>query len=284
MPPAPYATMRISYLGPAGTYSEIAALMYAQPQDTLVPQSGLPAVVQSVEVGQADVAMMPIENVLEGAVTTTLDLLIHDTALMICSELVVPIKHQLLGKAGQSLAEVEVVYGHPQSLGQCRHFIDTQLRHATVVASLSNSAAPAEALASMRPAVAIGTLRAAELTGATVVVPDIQDSSHNVTRFVALSHTDALPTGDDKTSLCFGFDREDQSGLIVRPLQILADANINMTKFESRPSRAVLGEYIFLVDINGHRLDPHIAAALQKMREITGFLKIFGSYPRWQKD
>jgi prephenate dehydratase len=167
------------------------------------------------------------------------------------------------------------------TLGQCRHFIDTHLPHVTTIASLSNSAAPAEALASVRPAVAIGTTRAAELTGADILVPDIQDVAHNVTRFVVLGRHDHPPTGDDKTSLCFGFDREDQPGQLVRPIQILSDATINMIKFESRPSKAVLGEYVFLVDINGHRLDPHIATALQKMRAQTGFLKVFGSYPRW---
>jgi prephenate dehydratase len=202
---------------------------------------------------------------------------------MICDEVVVPIRHQLLGPAGLDIAKAEVLYGHPQSLGQCRQFVERHLPHVTTIASLSNSAAPAEALASARPAVAIGTSRAAELTGATVLWPDIQDRSHNVTRFVVLSADDHAPTGDDKTSLCFGFDREDEAGQVVRALQFLAEANINMIKLESRPSKAVLGEYIFLVDINGHRHDPHIAAALQKMREQTGFLKIFGSYPCWQQ-
>lgn len=273
--------MRISYLGPAGTYSEIAARMYAQPGDELIACASLPAAVTAVEHHAADVAVLPIENVLEGSVTVTLDLLIHETALMISHELVVPISHQLVGHAGTDLARVEVLYGHPQSLGQCRNYINTHLPHVTTIAALSNSAATADALASPRPAVAIGTTRAAELSGAVILVPDIQDMAHNVTRFVVLSTHDHSPTGDDKTSLCFGFDREDQPGQVVRPIQILAEANINMIKFESRPSKAVLGEYVFLVDINGHRLDPHIAAALHQMRTQTGFLKVFGSYPRW---
>ena len=276
--------MRISYLGPAGTYSEIAAITYAATGDVFVPQPTFPAAVHSVEQGLADVAMLPIENVLEGSVTTTLDLLVHDTQLMITAELVIPINHQLLGKLGTDLTHVEVLYGHPQSLGQCRQYIDTHLPHVTTIASLSNSAAPAEALASARVAVAIGTTRAAELTGAVILVPDIQDRASNVTRFVVLAAADHAPTGDDKTSLCFGFDREDRSGQIVKPLQILADAGINITKFESRPSKAVLGEYVFFVDINGHRLDPHIAVTLDQMRAQTGFLKIFGSYPCWHKD
>ncbi|MCX6016729.1 MAG: prephenate dehydratase [Chloroflexales bacterium] len=276
--------MRISYLGPAGTYSEIAALTYATSADVFVPQNTFPAAVHAVEQGNADVVMLPIENILEGSVTTTLDILVHDTLLMIRAELVVPINHQLLGKPGTNLDEVEILYGHPQSLGQCRHYIETYLPQVTTIASLSNSAAPAEALASPLCAVAIGTTRAAELTGAVVLVSDIQDRASNVTRFVVLAATDNAPTGDDKTSLCFGFDREDRAGQIVKPLQILAEAGINITKFESRPSKAVLGEYVFFVDINGHRLDPHITATLDQMRAHTGFLKIFGSYPRWHKN
>jgi prephenate dehydratase len=149
------------------------------------------------------------------------------------------------------------------------------------VASLSNSAAPAEALADERPAAAIGTLRAAELTGAAILAQDIQDRAGNVTRFVALGRKDSPPTGDDKTSFCFGFGEQDRAGSLVGALQELAAANINMTKLESRPSKEVLGSYIFLVDINGHREDPHVAAALERLRHRTGLLKIFGSYPRW---
>jgi prephenate dehydratase len=275
--------MRISYLGPAGTYSELAALAYATAGDCIVACSSHTAVVDAVEHGDADVAMMPIENVLEGAITITLDLLIHETSLHICAETVVPIQHQLLGPDGIDITKAKILYGHPQSLAQCRQYIEAHLPHVTSVASLSNSAAPADALASLVPAVAIGTVRAAELTGASILVPDIQDRQNNVTRFVALSRTDHAPTGNDKTSLCFGFDREDQPGQVVRVLKILSEAGINMIKLESRPSKAVLGEYVFLVDINGHRLDPHIASALDSMKLQTGFLKIFGSYPCYQK-
>jgi prephenate dehydratase len=149
------------------------------------------------------------------------------------------------------------------------------------VASLSNSAAPAEALADERPAAAIGTLRAAELTGAKILARDIQDRSGNVTRFIALGRADSPPTGDDKTSFCFGFGEEDRAGTLVGVLQELARDNINMTKLESRPAKEVLGQYIFLVDINGHRLDPRVAAALERIRQLTGLFKVFGSYPRW---
>ena len=150
------------------------------------------------------------------------------------------------------------------------------------VASLSNSAAPSEALADERPAAAISTLRAAELTGAAVLARDIQDRTGNVTRFVALGRDDSPPTGDDKTSFCFAFAHEDRAGTLVGALQELARANINMTKLESRPAKEVLGQYIFLVDINGHRLDPPVAAALERIRAQAGLFKVFGSYPRYR--
>jgi prephenate dehydratase len=274
-------TSTIAYLGPPGSYSEAAALGYA-PGAIHLPVSSMPAVVTAVETGAAGAGMLPIENVLEGGVTTTLDLLIHETDLRIVGETVVPIRHFLMGRDGTKLSDLKVLYGHPQSLGQCRRFIERILPGVVTVASLSNSAAPAEALADERPAAAIGTWRAAELTGASILAHDIQDRAGNVTRFIALSRADHPPTGDDKTSLCFGFSEEDRAGSLVGALQELAVANINMTKLESRPSKQVLGSYVFLVDINGHRTDAHVAAAIERLRARTGLMKIFGSYPRWR--
>lgn len=271
----------IAYLGPPGTFSEVAAIAFGGAHDTFLPLASLPAVVTAIETGAANIGALPIENVIEGSVTSTLDLLIHETELRITGETVIPIRHFLLARPGLSIPEITVLYGHPQSLGQCRRFIERVLPNAATVASLSNSAAPAEALADERPAAAIGTLRAAELTGATILANDIQDRMSNVTRFIALSREDAPPTGDDKTSFCFGFT-EDRAGSLVGALNELAEANINMTKLESRPSKAVLGQYIFVVDINGHRSDPHVAAALERVVTQTDWFKIFGSYPCWR--
>jgi prephenate dehydratase len=271
----------IAYLGPPGTFSEAAVLAF-DPGATRLPLASMPAVVAAAEAGQADIAMLPIENVIEGGVSTTLDLLIHETNMRIMGETVLPIRHFLLARPGTNIAEVQVLYGHPQSLGQCRHFIEQNLPQATTVASLSNSAAPAEALADSRPAAAIGTLRAAELTGAAILAHDIQDRMGNVTRFIALSRSDHPPTGDDKTSFCFGFAEEDRAGSLVGALLELAIAGINMTRLESRPSKQVLGSYIFVVDINGHREEPRVAEALKRLGSRTGLLKIFGSYPCWR--
>jgi prephenate dehydratase len=274
-------TPTIAYLGPPGTFSEEAATAYGGPAADYLPLASIPAVVTAVETGAATAGILPIENVLEGSVTATLDLLIHETDLRIAGETVIPIRHFLMARAGIALPQITVLYAHPQTLGQCRRFVERCLPGVATVASLSNSAAPAEALADERPAAAIGTLRAAELTGARILARDIQDRAGNVTRFVALGREDSPPTGDDKTSFCFGFT-EDRAGVLVDALQELARADINMTKLESRPSKDVLGQYIFLVDCNGHRTDAAVAAALERIRAKTGFFKIFGSYPCWR--
>jgi prephenate dehydratase len=274
----------IAYLGPPGTFSEEAAVAHGGAGAGYLPLASIPAVVTAVETGAAGVGVLPIENVLEGSVPSTLDLLIHETDLRIAGETVITIRHFLMAREGITLPEIRVLYGHPQSLGQCRKFIERCLPGVATVASLSNSAAPAEALADERPAAAIGTLRAAELTGAHILAHDIQDRFDNVTRFIVLGRDDAQPTGDDKTSFCFGFAEEDRAGTLVGVLQELAVDGINMTKLESRPAKEVLGQYIFLVDINGHRIDAHVAAALERIRKQTGLFKVFGSYPCYRRE
>lgn len=272
----------IAYLGPVGTFSEEAAIAYAAGGADYLPLASIPAVVTAIETGAADVGVLPIENLLEGGVNYTLDLLIHETALQITGEIVIPIRQYLVVHEGVRLPEVKVLYAHPQSLGQCRKFIERCLPGVATVASLSNSAAPAEALADERPAAAISTRRAAELTGAAILASDIADTTGNVTRFIGLARRDAPPSGDDKTSFCFAFT-EDRAGTLVDALRELAVEQINMTKLESRPSRAVLGKYIFLVDINGHREDAHVLRALERIRRQTGMFKVFGSYPCWHE-
>lgn len=272
----------IAYLGPPGSFSEEAALAWAggRPATGLLPLASIPAVVTAIETGAATVGVLPIENLLEGSVNYTLDLLIHETSLQIGGEIVIPIRQCLVARPGVRLTDIKVLYAHPQSLGQCRKFVERCLPGVATVASLSNSAAPSEALAADGPAAAISTTRAAELTGTEILARDIADNLSNVTRFIALARADAAPTGDDKTSFCFGF-AEDRAGTLVGALLELAEEQINMTKLESRPSKAVLGQYIFLVDVNGHREDAHVARALARIRAQTGMFKVFGSYPRW---
>lgn len=273
--------MRIAYLGPPGTFSEEAALVYAGEGDELIPFASFPALTAAVETDIADSAVLPIENSIEGSVSGTVDLLIHETELQICREIVVAVRHCLSSAPGAAITDITTVHSHPQALGQCRRFIERCLPNAHQSAALSTAAAVEEvARNGDRSVAAIGTARAAELYGASILARNIEDNHQNVTRFVALAARDHPPTGDDKTSLTVTV-RSNVPGSLHAVLDELAADQIQMTKLESRPAKNVLGEYYFLIDIEGHRTDPQIAAALERMRAKADMFKIFGSYPRF---
>ena len=272
---------KIAYLGPAGTFTEEAALGYDD-RAQLIPFSSIPAVAVAVETGIAQEGVVPIENSIEGSVTDTLDLLIHESSLVIRKELTLPIAHFLLTKPGTEANEIKIVFSHPQALAQCRRFIERCFPKAEVVAALSTAAAVEEMMAHQAPAAAIGTRRAAELYGAEVLAQNIQDRASNVTRFVVLATTDSAPSGLDKTSMCFT-TAEDRPGALCDVLKEFAERNINLVKIESRPTKESLGKYIFLVDLEGHREDLVVKEVLQKVQAKTHWFKIFGSYPRYSE-
>ncbi len=273
--------MRIAYLGPAGTFSQEAAQLCAGPEDELIPFASFPALVSAVETSVAQIAVLPIENSLEGSVSTTLDLLIHETKLQISREVVVPVHHALVGVPGADITKAVTILSHPQALGQCRRFITRVLPNAHESAALSTAGAVEEVVFNKNPSVvAIGTARAAELYGGEVLARDIEDNHANVTRFVALAHRDHEQTGYDKTSLCVSV-RANVPGSLHAVLDELAADSIQMTKLESRPAKGVLGEYFFLVDIEGHRTDDMVGRALERMRAKTDVFRILGSYPRF---
>ena len=271
----------IAYLGPAGTWSEAAALLYAQREATLLPLASTPAVVSAIETGLADVGVLPVENSLEGAVGTTLDLLIHETDLRIIAEVVVQIRHMLVANPGAKLTDIAVLRSHPQALGQCRRFIERVLPKVTTAAALSTTAAVEDIIGEPNSA-AISTPRAAELYPVAVLARDIQDKQTNETRFLVLAPEYAAPTGNDKTLLCFSLKRN-TPGSLVDVLNEFANRQINLTKVESRPARERLGQYIFLCDLQGHREDAPVADALRSIAVKAEMLKVFGSYPAWQE-
>jgi prephenate dehydratase len=246
-----------------------------------MPFPTITAIARAVISGDVGTGVAPIENSLQGTVTETVDVLIEEDGLAICGEIVLPIEHCLMTKSGVSRAEIAVIYSHPQSLGQCRHYLDTQFHGVRTEAALSN--AEAVAIAMRTPAAAaIGPARAAEIYGAEILERDIQDSRTNKTRFVVLARAGAAPTGRDKTSIAFAV-AHDRPGTLVSVLHEFSDRQINLTKIESRPSGVELGVYVFLVDIDGHREDTMVAQALAAVREQASFFKVFGSYPAWRE-
>jgi len=269
--------VRVAYLGPAGTFGEEAARRYA-PAAELIACPSHAAVAKAVDSGGADLGVMAIENSINGSVAETLDILIHETTLQIQSELLVPIEHSLVAKPGAEIDGVSVIYSHTQALGQCREFLEGHFPSARLEAALSTAQAVELAVAH-EGAAAIANARAATLYGAEVLTPAIQDRPNNATRFVIIGGGQPGPSGHDRTSIAFQFD-DDRAGLLTDAMTELSSRGINCTKMESRPTRATFGEYIFLVDFEGHAQDRACASALIALRAMTSELKIFGSYPR----
>lgn len=272
--------MITAFLGPRGTFSEDAAIAFAGAESELLPFNSFPALTAAVETGLATQAMLPIENSIEGSISTTLDLLIHETPLKIAAEVVVPVRHFLITPPGGSLTDVTEVTSHPQPLGQCRRFLERVLPKAEQVAALSTAAAVEEvARSGDLHRAAIGTRRAAELYGGQIIAHDIQDIRSNFTRFVVLRNEDSEPTGNDKTSIGFVL-HVNAPGSLLESLTPFAEGRIELTKVESRPTKEWLGEYYFLLDFQGHRKDALVADALERLSR-SAEVKVFGSYPRF---
>ncbi len=268
---------RLAYLGPPGTFTEEAALRY-RPAAELLPCPTESAVAAAVEAGNAEEGVLAIENSIEGPVTRTVDVLVHDSRLFIRGEIILSIEHCLIARAGTSPDSITAIYAHPQALNQCRKFIERRFPAARQVAALSNAAAVEEVLP-VSGAAAIAGARAADLYGAQVLERGIGDSPRNQTRFVVLGPADSAPTGRDKTSIAFTV-AHDRPGTLVDVLHEFSDRSLNLTKIESRPSREELGIYIFLVDLEGHRSDPAVAEALAAVQAKAFFFRMLGSYPR----
>jgi prephenate dehydratase len=204
--------------------------------------------------------------------------------LPVIAELVIPVRLFLITPPGASLDTIAVVMSHSNPLGQTRRFLERCLPQATPIASLSTAAAVQEVIEKGDPTrAAIGTFSAARMFGGQVLASDIQDIQTNVTRFLVLGAEPAAATGDDKTSIAFLL-KANVPGALFRVLRPLADANIQMTKLESRPSREEILEYVFLCDFLGHRTDPHIAEALDAIAAECSMLKVLGSYPRFSME
>lgn len=268
----------VAYLGPQGTFSEEAAILYVSDSER-VPYPTIREAAMAAESGKTDEAVLPIENSIEGSVNMTLDYLIHDSTLSIVGEVVLPIRQCLIVAEDARAEDIETIRSHPQALAQCRKYLQREFPRAELIASISTAGAVEEALEEGRTSAAIGNRRAAELFGATVLQAGIEDNPNNMTRFVAMGRNSPAPTGDDKTSVCFGFD-DDVPGLLYGALEEFARQNINLAKIESRPTRHELGRYVFLVDMLGHREDKTVSGAIEAMERRVSRLKVFGSYPR----
>lgn len=266
--------LSVAYLGPQGTFSEEAANKQFGGLSAPKPCISIDEVFRMVESGNADYAVVPVENSTEGAVGRTLDLL-TTTSLHICGEITLPIHHCLL-RQKDATGEIRRIYSHAQSLGQCHEWLNLNLGGIERVSTGSNAQA-AELSARDPFAVAIAGKRAAEIFDLSILAENIEDDPRNVTRFLVLAQHDVAPSGQDKTSLLLA--TKNVPGAVFNLLAPLAEHGVDMTEFGSRPSKLGIWEYVFFVDIKGHHQDPHVAKALHELEQRASLLKILGSYP-----
>jgi chorismate mutase/prephenate dehydratase len=270
--------LRVAYLGPAGTFSESAAQKHFGSAPTLTPAASIDDVFRAVEAGNADYGVVPVENSTEGAIGRTLDLLLS-SPLQICGEVNLRIHQNLLSKA-DSLGGLTRLYSHAQSLAQCHEWLNRNLAGLQRVPVASNAEA-ARMAAEDSGSCAIAGEAAAKLYGLNLLATSIEDDPNNTTRFLVLASHDAGPSGQDRTS--FVCSAQNKPGAVHDLLTPLKQHGVSMTKFESRPARGFGGsrwEYVFFIDVEGHRSEARVAAALEDLRGCVGFLKELGSYPR----
>jgi prephenate dehydratase len=268
----------LGYLGPPGTFTESAARLVAGAAD-IVPFTDVGEVLRAVAEDDVDRGVVPIENTLEGPVSVTLDTLAFDVDLLIGAELELAVNLVVAVRHGVSVDDVTAVRSHQVALASCRRWLAANLPGREHLAATSTARA-AELIASTeRPEAAIVNELAAERCGLEVVARGVADRPGNVTRFVVVGHELSPPTGWDKTSLVV-FIEENRPGALLQLLEIFAERDLNLTKIESRPTKAELGEYCFFVDIEGHLADERVGDALAAVKRTHREVKILGSYRR----
>lgn len=266
--------LRIAYLGPAGTFSHAAVARQFGSLVDAIPCATIDEIFRAGEGGQADYAVVPVENSTEGAVGRTLDLM-YATELSICGEIKLRVQQNLLSNVAK-LDQIAKVYSHAQSIAQCAQWLATHLPRAARVPVSSN--AEAARLAAQEPgSAAIAGEIAASIYGLAVVAAHIEDEANNTTRFWVLGRQAVSPSGRDETSLVMS--AANRPGAMHALLEPLARHGVSMSRIESRPARTGLWEYLFFVDIVGHREDPGVKAALDELAAKAPFLKLLGSYP-----
>jgi chorismate mutase/prephenate dehydratase len=265
---------RVAYMGPPRSFSHAAALqMFGDTADLVVTRT-IPDAIDAASEGEADVAIVPIENSTEGGVNATLDAL-FDSNLTIAAELVLEVELCLLAQSAD-LSQITRVTSHVQPLGQCKQWLRDHLPQAEIVVAPSTTAAAEDALKDPHTA-AVGSRLAAEL-GLLVVRERIQDHEGNATRFVLVGRSLTRPSGNDKTTLVFTTPHE--RGALRRVLEVFDQEGLNLTRIESRPLRGQRWQYAFFTDLEGHRDEPTVLRALERLTLGGAMVRVLGSYPR----
>ncbi|MEC8560194.1 MAG: prephenate dehydratase, partial [Planctomycetota bacterium] len=266
--------LRIGFLGPNGSFSHLASLRHFGSSTELVPVPAIESVVEDVVTGRADYGLVPYENSIGGSITETLDA-IAELDAPVCAETLVAIDQALMANCGPD--EIKAVASKPEALAQCRKFLRTNLPPVENNETTSTSAAVQRAATAPRTA-AIGCRLGGEIHGVKVLFDRIQDRSENITRFLVIGRQEPGPTGNDRTTIQFQTDHK--PGALVDVLADFRDAGVNLAHIDKRPSQLDNWSYTFFIDLEGHRTDPAVAAAIESARSHCASLHIRGSYPR----
>jgi len=267
-----------AYLGPVGTFTEAALKKITCDSDVLVPYANVTAALNAVRQGEAEFALVPIENSVEGVVARTLDELVTGDPLTIAGEVTLPVTFALLAKPGAT--KFLRIGTHPHAESQCRAYIAKHYPHAEIVATSSTSAA-AELVSKGELDAAIASSVAAGHFGLEIVAENIGDNAGAVTRFICAQKPGWIPepTGHDRTSMAIFIDI-DHAGALLEILQVFAKREVNLTFIQSRPTGRELGHYHFIIDVEGHINDPAVGGSVDELREICDDVRFLGSYPR----
>jgi chorismate mutase/prephenate dehydratase len=269
--------LKVGFLGPEGTFTQQAVLKHFGHSVRALPLNSVEEVFHEVESGTADFGVVPIENSTEGTVNNTLDMFLT-SPLKICSEVELRIHQNLMG-AMTALGDVKRVCGHPQSLAQCRGWLQENLP-GVERAPVGSNAEGARRARDEDGTAAIGSAAAAEVYGLNLLVPQIEDRPDNTTRFLVIGRKSAAPSSDDKTTLMISASHTDAPGALFRLLEPFARAGISLTRIESRPSRRRKWDYVFFVDLDGHAEQEPLAGALADLKARATLCKVVGSYPK----
>ena len=272
-----------SYLGPAGTFTEAALIPLLKPEDKSVPAVNVTAALDAVRSGTADYAIVPIENSVEGVVARTLDELASGAPLLIIGESILTVSFALMVKPGIKISDIKRLATHPHAEAQCREYIAKKIPGAEVIMTAS-TAAGAEAVAKGEADGALAAAVAAKNFNLEVIAEDVGDKQAAVTRFVTVSRPGeiAAPTGSDRTSLVV-FIAADHSGALLEILTEFAVRGVNLTFIQSRPDGVELGQYHFIIDVEGHIEDARVGDTLKALYRICADVRFLGSYARADK-
>jgi len=269
--------LKVAFLGPEGTFTQTAVLNHFGHSVRALPLGSIDEVFHEVEAASADFGVVPIENSTEGTVNNTLDRFLT-SPLKICGEVELRIRHQLLGTM-TALSRVVRVCSHPQSLAQCRQWLEEHLPGVEQV-PVSSNAEGARRARDEQGSAAIAGETAAEVYGLKVLAAEIEDRADNTTRFLVLGRKLFAASGDDRTTLLVSVGHTDAPGALYRLLEPLARHRVSLTRIESRPSRRRKWDYVFFMDLEGHADERHVARALLALKKRASLFRLLGSYPR----